>query len=71
VGVTQRSYSGPALDGTVQFITERPELDSEETVYATEPEPAGEETTENVPIPDGGRPEVDCQTTLADWGWSR
>lgn len=71
-----RSYDGPALDGTVQYITEAPAWQGEgETVDATDPEPAGTETTENVPVPDGGeRPGVDAegQTTLEDFaGWSR
>jgi hypothetical protein len=79
VGVNRRSYSGRALDGTVQYITERPALDDDsggdETVYATEPEPSGEETTENVPTPESapgdGPPEnVHGQTTLDDWRWS-
>ncbi|WP_135827319.1 hypothetical protein [Halorussus halobius] len=71
--MSQRSYDGPAIDASYQYITERPSLDdSADTVYATAPEPDGEETTEDVPVPDGGRPEedVDGQTTLDDWGWS-
>ena len=87
----QRSYDGPALDGTYQHISERPvqsapadddeddqddadddledgETEAGEVVYATPPEPAGEQTTENVPMP-GDRP-VDGQSTLDDWRWS-
>ena len=55
----EREYEGDPLDATEQYITERPELEeeAEEVAYATDPEPAGETTTENVPIPgedDGG-----------------
>lgn len=73
----KRSYEGPALDGTVQYITERPELDEDDDalegedklVYATEPEPEGRETTENVPIPTSPPKPVDedGQTSLEDW----
>ncbi|MDJ1431480.1 hypothetical protein [Halostagnicola sp. A-GB9-2] len=71
-----RSYDGPALDGTVQYITERPELDkeAESVVYATEPEPVGQERTEGVPEIDSeqevDRPDVDGQSSFEDWGWS-
>jgi hypothetical protein len=68
----QRSYDGPPLDATYQYITERPSLDeqAEETLYATDPEPVGEERTENVPTPesDPDRPDVEGQSTWADWG---
>ena len=74
-GVTRRSYSGDPVDLSWQYFHERPAADDEdagETVYATDPTPAGEETAENVPVPDGGEPptDVDGQTTLKDWGWS-
>lgn len=72
-----RSYEGDPLDGTVQYITERPELDEnddalegeDELVYATEPEPEGQETTENVPVPTVRPEPVDeeGQTSLEDW----
>ncbi|KDE57424.1 hypothetical protein EL22_12280 [Halostagnicola sp. A56] len=71
-----RSYEGPALDGTVQYITERPELEkeAESVVYATDPEDIGEERTEGIPEIDSDgeveRPDVDGQTSFADWGWS-
>lgn len=73
-----RRYSGPALDGTVQYLNEAPYWANDgETVDATDPEPPGEERTENVPVPDGGRrdrdgpvDDVDGQTTWDDWGWS-
>ena len=68
-----RSYSGPALDGSVQYITEAPAWQGDgETVDATDPEPEGEETTENVPVPDDcpERPDIDGQTTFDDWRWS-
>lgn len=71
-----RSYSGPALDASYQYITERPELEeeAEDVVYATDPEPIGEERTEGRPdfsedsVID--RPDVDGQTSFEDWGWS-
>lgn len=45
-------YSGPALDGTSQHITERPafEDETENVVYATGPESDGEATVEDVPV---------------------
>ena len=65
-----RSYDGPPLDLRYQYITERPELDGEDgLVYATEPEPPGRETTENVPVP-VERPEPvdeDGQTQIQGW----
>lgn len=71
-----RSYSGPALDASYQYITERPELEeeAEDVVYATDPEPVGEERTEGTPDlsrdSDVDRPDVNGQTSFADWGWS-
>lgn len=68
-----RSYTGPALDGTYQHITERPSLDDEadDVVYATNPEPEGEETTENVPSPETpDSVSATGQSTFDDWGWS-
>lgn len=69
------SYSGDPLDGTVQYITERPELDDNgETVDVVDDrlDIEGEATVENVPIPDDGseQPDRKGQTTLDDWGWS-
>lgn len=51
----ERRYDGDALDGTVQYITERPELEDEadDVAYATDPDPPGEATMENVPVPGG------------------
>ena len=51
--MARRDYEGDPLDGTVQYITERPELEEEadEVEYATDPEPEGESTAENVPMP--------------------
>lgn len=72
-----RSYSGPAIDATYQYITERPELEeqAERTVYATDPDQAGEDRTENIPRIDNPepveRPDVDGQSTWADWGGER
>lgn len=74
--IGSRDYSGGALDGTYQYITERPELEKEveDVVYATDPDPQGKETTENVPVPEESdepdRPDVEGQSTLEDWGWS-
>mgnify|MGYP006993518046 CR=1 FL=1 len=68
--MTRRSYSGPDYDGTVQYITEAPAWQGDgETVDIVDDAPVGEETTENVPVPDGGteRPDVDGQSTWADW----
>jgi hypothetical protein len=72
-GVSGRSYDGPALDGTVQYISEAPHWQGDgETVDVVDDEPTGEETVEDVPVPDAGdrRPDVEGQTTLEDWGWS-
>ncbi|MFT4891893.1 MAG: hypothetical protein ACI9YT_002828 [Halobacteriales archaeon] len=68
-----RSYDGPALDATVQYISEAPHWQGDgETVDVVDDTPAGEETVEGVFVPDGGdrRPDVEGQTTLDDWGWS-
>lgn len=80
--MVERSYEGPELDGTYQHIAERPvqstdddqeddadDVEPGETVYATDPEPDGEQTTENVPMP-GDRPDVEGQSTFEDWRWS-
>ena len=69
------SYDGDPLDGTVQYITERPELDNRgETVDVVDDrlDADGEESVTNVPVPSNGpeRPDTDGQTTLDDWGWS-
>lgn len=86
--MVSRRYDGPPLDGSgnLQYITERPELDERDddvneldreaatVVYATPPEPPGEERTEGEPVinADGGDrsegPDVNGQSTLADWG---
>lgn len=70
----KRSYDGTELDHSWQYFHERPALEeeAETVVYATDPDDAGEETTENVPAPERGPPEdVDGQTTVEDWaGWS-
>jgi hypothetical protein len=68
--VTRREFRGDPIDGTVQYITERPALEDEadDVVYATDPEEDGQETTENVPMP--RRPDGQGQSTLDDWGWS-
>ncbi|MFC6973627.1 hypothetical protein ACFQL1_01445 [Halomicroarcula sp. GCM10025709] len=73
--MSRSSYSGDPLDGTVQWIGERPELDDGETVDVVDDriDAEGEERVENVPIPEDepDRPDVDGQSTLDDWGWSR
>lgn len=57
----EQSYEGDALDGTVQYVTERPELEdqADDVAYATDPEPQGEETTRNVPMT--GEDDSSCQ----------
>jgi hypothetical protein len=54
--MARRDYEGDPLDGTAQYITERPALEDEadEVAYATDPEPEGEETAENVPLAGDG-----------------
>ncbi|MDJ1433544.1 hypothetical protein [Halostagnicola sp. A-GB9-2] len=49
--VGHREAHGGALDGTVQYITERPEYEEQgdRVEYASEPEPQGEERTEGFP----------------------
>ena len=65
---------GVAIDGGYQHISEAPACTNDpdgETVKVVDDTEVGEETTENVPVPDGGeRPETTGQTTLDDWGWS-
>ncbi|WIV68240.1 hypothetical protein [Natrialbaceae archaeon AArc-T1-2] len=74
--IGRRSYSGDSLDVTYQAITERPELEeeAEDVIYATDPEPIGEERTDGVPELDDQddveRPDVDGQSAFEDWGWS-
>lgn len=74
--IGRREAHGGSLDGTVQYITDRPELEeqAEKVEYATDPEDVGEERTEGVPeIPtdqEVERPDVDGQTSFDDWGWS-
>ena len=70
--MSQRSYQGPALDETVQYLGEAPHwaAGEGETVDATDREDPGEERTENVPVPEVETPDVDGQSTLEDWGWS-
>ncbi|MBX0350366.1 hypothetical protein [Haloarcula pellucida] len=70
--MSHRAYEGDPLDGTYQHISESPVWGPDgETVDAT-PDPDGEETVENVPVPEADveRPDADGQTTLDDWGWS-
>jgi hypothetical protein len=73
--VSGRQYDGPALDGTVQHISEATYWQGDgETVDVVDNTPVGEERTEGVPVPDGGaeRPDVDedRQTRLDEWRWS-
>lgn len=78
--MSRGSYEGPeeGLDVSWQYWHERPaaqdddvEEDCPETVYATPPEPPGEERTENVPIPDGGDSDREGQSTIDDWTGGR
>ena len=67
-----RSYEGPAVDATGQLITEAPYWqDDGETVDVIDEDldSAGEESVENVPVPDGRerRPDTTGQTTFDDW----
>ncbi len=83
--MSKREYRGSPVDATYQHITERPALEDTDTdadtdvvdsvVYATDPEPAGEVTTTDVPIlsdddqdDEQQRPLVPGQTTLVEWG---
>lgn len=70
--MSRRDYQGPALDGTVQYITEAPAWQGEgETVTVVDDAETGEVSAEDVPVPDGGeRPDHGGQTTLDEWGWS-
>lgn len=79
--VSQRaSYEGPALDGTVQYLSEAPfwRRDGETVDVVDDRVDAGDERAENVPVPgedddvqeDVDRPDRDGQTTLDDWGRS-
>jgi hypothetical protein len=71
--VSGRQYRGPAIDGTVQHLSEAPHWQGDgETVDVVDDTPIGEETIENVPVPD--KPDVPDQTgrtTFDDWGRSR
>jgi len=60
---------GVGIDATYQYITERPALkdQAEDVVYATDPEPGGDVSAENVPDP-RQRPDTTGQTTLDEWG---
>lgn len=66
----RHSYDGPALDATGQHITESPVWgDDGETVGVT-PEDAGEVRTEGEIVLEDDRverPDVDGQSTWADW----
>ncbi|WP_338906504.1 hypothetical protein [Salinibaculum marinum] len=72
-GPAARRYL-PAHHRAPGAVARRPEDDADdveagETVYATDPEPDGEQTVENVPMP-GDRPDVEGQSTFEDWRWS-
>lgn len=66
-------YDGDPLDGTVQWISERPAAlgdDDGETVDTT-PEDDGEVSVEGVnEVLNDDRPDTTGQTRLDDWGWS-
>ena len=68
--MSKRPYEGSALDGTVQYISEAPHWQGDgETVDVVDDGTAGEETVEDVPVPDADdrRPDVEGQTTVDDW----
>jgi len=69
--MSERSYEGPPVDGTLPFIAAD---DDGETVDVVDDEETGEISAENVPqppqTPDERRPDADGQTTLDDWEWS-
>lgn len=71
--MSRRSYNGKPLDGTVQWISERPAALGDgdgETVDAT-PDDDGEVSVEGVDEVVGDeRPDTTGQTRLDDWGWS-
>ena len=72
--MSRRASSGDSLNHSWQYFHERPAADdgSGETVYATEPESKGDETTDNVPTP-ADKPEHSenaGQTIISDWRWS-
>jgi hypothetical protein len=72
--VGDRSTDGVSIDGSVQYLSEAPHWQGDgETVDVVDDSECGEETVENVPVPDGGdcERERDGQTTLDDWGWSQ
>lgn len=69
----KRSYTGPALDGEYQHISEAPHWQNDgETVYGTPKEDPGRIKSENVPGSSDSPPTPDTsalegQTTLDDW----
>jgi len=66
-----REYSGPAIDGTVQHLSEAPHWQGDgETVAVVDDAETGEVTTEGVPELGAERPDVDGQSTWDDWEWS-
>jgi len=66
--IGRRSYDGDAIDAGYQSIDEAPFYNDGETVDVVDDEPAGEATVENVPDLQAERPDVDGQSTWADWG---
>lgn len=70
--MSERSYEGPPVDGTVQYLGDAPHWQGDgETVAVVDDETSGETTVEDVPSPETDRPDdVDGQSTLDDWGWS-
>lgn len=70
--MSSRRYEGPALDGTVQHLSEAPHWAGEgETVDIIDDSDAGEEHVENVPTPATAvePPEREGQSTWDDWDW--
>jgi hypothetical protein len=72
--VSGRSFEGPPIDATGQYLTGAPywtDDGTSETVDVLGNEATGTEAYHNVPTPGSDpTPDTTGQTTLADWGWS-
>jgi hypothetical protein len=66
------SYDGPALDGSMQPISEAPYWSDGETVDVVDDEETGEVRTEDIPDAEVRGPDDPGQATLDDFqrGWS-
>jgi hypothetical protein len=71
--VSSRRYQGPALDGTVQHLSEAPHWqgDGETVDVVDDRDDPGDDRVENVPTPAAAvePPERDGQSTWDDWDW--